>query len=222
MSSNVHRVLRTLAHVGYVKKDLKSGRYVCTLKLWELGTLVAEQLDIRIVAWPHVRTLAIDTNETVHLTLLDGIEALSIDQIDSQHPVRAHVRLGGRAPAYCVATGKALLAYASESVLEDVFKSLVKITSRTITEPDAFYKELKKIRETGYAINRGEWRESINGLASPILNRHGHAIAAIGISGPNERLHLKRLREFSQRVVDAAQAIARDLGLSDTRNTRMA
>jgi DNA-binding IclR family transcriptional regulator len=130
--------------------------------------------------------------------------------------------MGGRAPAYCVATGKALLAHAAGSVLEEVARHLEGHTPRTITDPAVFYKELQKIRENGYAINRGEWRESVHGLAAPILDGHGHAIAAIGISGPSERLNPKHLRDFAQLVTDTARAIAGDLGFTDARSRRAA
>lgn len=208
VKSNVHRVLQTLTYAGYVRKDANTGKYECTLKLWELGTLTAERLDIRGVSQPHVRDLAKKVPETVHLSILDGRDVLYVDKIDSEHPVRAYTRIGGRAPAHCVATGKALLAYASEALLREVMANLDAYTPRTITDPTQFTKELKRIRDSGIAINRGEWRESVRGIASPILVGQHHAIAAIGISGPSERLSVKRLQELGPLVVEAATKIS--------------
>lgn len=214
VKSDVHRLLQALADQRYVRKVAESGRYECTLKVWELGALVAERLDLRRVARHHVEDLAHRTSETVHLSVLDGAEVLYVDKIDSPQPVRAYSRIGGRAPASCVATGKALLAHAPEAVLNRVVETLKRYTPRTITNGDALRKELRRVRDVGYAVNRGEWRETVCGLAAPIFDVRGEAIAAIGISGPIERLTSSRLRELVPLVVFAARAISRALGFS--------
>lgn len=210
--SRVHGLLQTLIERGFVLKEESSGHYRCTLKIWELGSRVLERLDIRPAARPMVEALAARTGETVHLSILDGAEILHIDKIDSAQPVRAYSRIGGRAPAFCVATGKAQLAYAPESILREVAKGMKRYTSRTITNFEDFRKELQRVRETGYAINRGEWREGVVGLAAPILDMRNGALAAIGISGPVERLSLTHLRGFAPLVVKSARSVARTLG----------
>lgn len=212
--SDVHRLLQALADRRYVRKAGENARYECTLKVWELGALVAERLDLRRVARHYVEDLAHRTSETVHLSVLDGAEVLYVDKIDSPHPVRAYSRIGGRAPGYCVATGKALLAHAPDAVLDRIVETLKRYTPRTITDADALRKELRRVRELGYAVNRGEWRESVCGLAAPIFDLSGDAVAAIGISGPIERLSLSRLRELAPLVMTGARAISRALGFS--------
>lgn len=213
LKSNVHRLLQTLAHRDYVRKDVASGRYACTMKVWELGALVADRLDVRRVARPHVAALASRTLETVHLSMLTGCEVLYVDKIDSPQPVRAYSRVGGRAPAYCVATGKALLAHTPTAAAE-VSAALTPHTPRTITDPEALEKELRRVREIGYAINRGEWRDTVGGVAAPIFDMTRGVVAAVGISGPIERLGAPRMREFAPFVVATAKAISRDLGFA--------
>ena len=62
---------------------------------------------------PAPRALAQATGETIHLATLDRAEIVYLDKFDSPLPVAAYSRVGGRAPAYCVASGKALLAAAA-------------------------------------------------------------------------------------------------------------
>ena len=215
VKSRVHRLLQTLVHHHYVRKDAASGRYECTLKIWELGAAVMERLDVRPAARSCLEALAARTSETSLLSVLDGTEILYIDKIDSLEPVRAYSRIGGRAPAHCVATGKALLAYAPEPVLREIIKGLKRHTPRTITNPEEFRNELQRVRDAGYAINRGEWREGVVGVAAPILDLRRSAVAAIGISGPVERLNLNRLRLLAPLVAKAGRATARALGLQE-------
>ena len=215
--SNVHRLLQTLASRGYLRRSGEDGRYELSLRLWELGSLVLAKLDLKHVAHAHLETLADLTRETVHLSVLDQRDVIYIDKIESPEPVRAYSSLGGRAPAYCVATGKALLAFASDDLIHSVGASLIPYTSRTIRTETALRQALAQIRHDGFATNAGEWRESVCGLAAPIRDARGAVIAAVGISGPADRLKPKRLKSLAPAVVATAGSISNDLGHAGTR-----
>jgi DNA-binding IclR family transcriptional regulator len=210
--SNTHRTLQTLAHAGYATRDEASGNYRTTLKLFELGARQLAGLDVRRFAGPFMRALADQTEETVHLSTLDGDSVLYIDKIDSPQPVRAYSAIGGRAPAWCVATGKVLLAFQPDGYLARHLMSLTQHTDATIGDADALVTELARIRRTGYAINRGEWRETVGGVAAPIFDGLGTAVAAIGLSGPLERLGLKRMKALAPDVLRAGREISRAMG----------
>ena len=107
--SNVHRTLQALVELGYVVNE--GGSYRASLKMWELGARVIARLDVRQAALPAMHWLLDQSRETVHLSVLDGDQVMYVDKLDSPEPVRAYSEIGGRAPAYCVATGKVLLAW---------------------------------------------------------------------------------------------------------------
>ena len=98
----------------------------------------------------------------------------------------------------------------------------MRYTPRTITDPEALRKELRRVREIGYAVNRGEWREAVGGLAAPIFDASRVAIAAIGLSGPTDRLNATRMREWAPLVMAAASAISRELGFTQPAAARVA
>lgn len=209
--SGVHRLLRMLCELGWVR-EAANGRYECTLRIWEVGMRVVDRHDLRAMAAPHMRALAEATRETVHLSILQGAEVLYLDKIDSPQPVRAYTRVGGRAPAACVATGKALLAWSTPSQIVQAGAALQPYTPKTLADTEQLNAELQRVRTQGYAINRGEWRATVCGLAAPVLDGRGNAIAALGISGPAERLTQKALRGLTNAVVDSAGALSRELG----------
>lgn len=210
--SNVHRLLRTLADKGYARNVGTSGRYEVTLKLWELGVDVLDKLDVKRVAFEHMERLVNLSGETVHLSILDRGEVVYIDKVDSPQPVRAYSKIGGRAPAYCVATGKALLAHAPPGVTREVLENLRRYTEHTLSTPEALDAELRRVRECGYAINRGEWRDGVGGIAAPIRDARGAVIAAIGISGPVERLRPRTVKQLAPEVMQVAAAVSLGLG----------
>jgi IclR family transcriptional regulator, KDG regulon repressor len=209
--SNVHRTLQTLVSAGYVRIG-SGGTYECTLKVFELASPILARIDVRQVAEPFMRSLAEQTQETIHLSLLDRTEVIYLHKIESPHPVRAYSSIGGRAPAHCVASGKALLAYQEDDALKHFSDPLPSYTSRSITTLTQLRKELEQVRVRGFAINRGEWRDSVCGLAAIVRDAMGRPVASIGISGPAERLQPAALRQYSEVVVDAARALSKALG----------
>lgn len=210
--SNTHRTLQTLAHAGYATRDEVTGNYRSTFKLFELGAKQMAQIDVRQFASSHMRALVELTQETVHLSILDGGSVVYVDKIDSAQPVRAYSVLGGHAPAYCVATGKSLLAHQSPEYIERNLKELTAYTKATITDLPTLKAELARAAANGYAVNRGEWRESVGGVAAPIFDAFNTPVAAIGISGPLERLSAKRMKELAPAVQEAASKISRAMG----------
>jgi DNA-binding IclR family transcriptional regulator len=104
--------------VGYVRKNEASGEYECTMKVPRIAAAILGRVDLKRVAEPFMQAVAASTQETVHLSILDDIDVFYVHKIDSAHPVRAYSEISGRAPAYCVATGKALLAFQDDAYLQ--------------------------------------------------------------------------------------------------------
>lgn len=210
--SNVHRLLQALVDARFILRDERSGRYAAAIKLWELGSAVLSKLDLRMHAEQVMDELLARTQETVHLSVLDGDEVVYVHKLDSPNPVRAYTQIGGRAKAHCVATGKAMLAFHSPAMLERISQQLVARTSKSITVPEQFLQEMARVRSQGYAVNKGEWNENVCGIASPVSDVSGQVVAALGLSGPKERFKAAQIKAFAPLIVDAAARVSRQLG----------
>ena len=213
--SNVHRTLQALVELGYVVNE--GGSYRASLKMWELGARVIARLDVRQAALPAMHWLLDQSRETVHLSVLDGDQVMYVDKLDSPEPVRAYSEIGGRAPAYCVATGKVLLAWRelTQPSLHPVNSKREAFTAATIINAAEMAKELAHIRSQGYAVNRGEWRASVWGVAAPITDGTGRVMAAIGVSGPATRIKPAGIRSLAKAVTEAARRITNTLAGQD-------
>lgn len=206
--SNVHRLLSTLGQLGYVRKG-ESSLYEPSLRVWEMGQRVYSRLSLASVGRPILRRLVEQTGESAHLAMFDRVETVYIDRVETENPVRAYTVIGGRAPAYCTASGKALLAWQPVETVRAVAATIKRLTPETIADLPALTKELALVRSQGYAINLGEFRDNVAGLAAPVRLGNGEVIAAAGISGPLDRLRPRKIRSLAPVVVSAAQAIAR-------------
>ncbi|WP_102225313.1 IclR family transcriptional regulator [Acidimangrovimonas sediminis] len=213
--SNVHRLLNTLHSYGFVTQVEAKGSYKLTTKLWELGSNVVTRFDFVQIAREHMPDLAEKVGETVHLSTLDGYEVIYLDKIESRHAVRSYTRIGSRAPAWCVATGKAMLAWQPAAAIAGLEPHLTAFTPASLTTLAEVEAEFATIREQGYAVNKGEWRADVSGLAAPIRGATGDVIAAIGISGPMVRMKPRQMKDFAPEVVNVARTISLALGHRD-------
>lgn len=212
--SNAHRTLQTLVACGWVRQDGEGGAYRASLKLFELGTQVEAALELRSLVRPHLARLAAHCGETIHLAVLDGAEIVYLDKFDSPLPVAAYSRIGGRAPAYCVASGKALLAALSEdtAALRRRLGKLVAHTPNSLVEWAALERDLERVRSRGVAENREEWRLGVCGLGAAVVDARGVAVAAIGMSVPSIRFGRPKVQALTGALLATAQAACATLG----------
>src|SRR5690606_10617415 len=125
--------------------------------------------------------------------------------------VRAYSQIGGRMPAFQVATGKAMLAFKSDSELKELYKASMAKNLAPQKSEEQFLDEMREIRQSRVAINRGEFRADVHGVAAPIFDRMGNVVAAIGVSGSAQHFGADRLDFFAQEVKRSAGFIAEKL-----------
>lgn len=209
--SNAHRLLTTFKALGYVRQDPATSQYELSLKTWELGMRVVGRSVIKRAAQPHIRSLNQQFQEGVNLSILVGSDVLYLDNLLSSYPLRPTASPGARVPAIFTATGRSQLAFRpdGEAIARDIITNRPEAASFKLK---GFLGELKKIRKQGYAITLSGWRSNVNSVAVPILNASGTSIAAIGISGPSERLSEVRMQEMVPVLMHAAAQIAEVCG----------
>jgi DNA-binding IclR family transcriptional regulator len=212
--SNAHRLLQTLTELQYVRQAPESRNYEATLRVWELGTGIFSRFDIRTAAAPYLRALQEESGESVHLSIFDNGDAVYIDKLDSPQAVGAYIRVGDRVPAYCTATGRAMLAFLDERTITEAGRELQRHTDLTISRPEELTAALDDVRQLGYALTRGEWRRGVVGVAAPIRSRNGTVIAGIGAAGPEERMSDDAVDRATRATLQAAGDISRELGFA--------
>jgi len=208
-----HRFLATLMDLGYVEKSTDN-RYRLAFKIMEMGLTMANRIEMRQVVRPYMQKLATIFNETVNLGYFDGKDILHVDKIDSREILRIDSPLGSRAPAYCTALGKALLAFLPPEEI-DTFLSGVKLKRQgpnTIISRNKLLDELKMIRKQHVAVDDEELSAGLRCVASPIFDHSGRANYAISISGPLVRHTFERIGQIKISVREVCEEISQKLG----------
>jgi DNA-binding IclR family transcriptional regulator len=222
--STVFRILNTLHHLGYVWRDEHHRTYAVSPRLGELAHSVDWSTVLLPIALPYMTRLRSEFGETVNLARLDFDRIVYLEVVESEHPLRLCERKGGWEYAHASALGKAILAFSPESAAANLLVSvqLPKLTERTITEPAEFRKELARVRQRGYALDREEARAMACCIAAPILGGDGQALAAVSISGPSSRFNPLKDRTVSARLIEIARELSAKLGEAQNPPSAMA
>lgn len=216
--STTHRILGTLIERGYARQNPETGRYALGAKALRLADSYLGQMDLRRAARPVLERLSQETGETTNLVILDGREALYLDKAEGHQTLRIFSRIGHRAPLYCTAVGKILLAYRPKEEADALLGGgpLEALTKHTITSPGQLRRELDKVHDQGFALDREECEEETCCIAVPIHNARGRVEAALSISAPAVRLTSRRMEELIPLMIRTGQEISVQEGFGGT------
>ncbi|MES2362290.1 MAG: IclR family transcriptional regulator C-terminal domain-containing protein [Pseudomonadota bacterium] len=95
-------------------------------------------------------------------------------------------------------------------------------TTSSVESVAKLEEELKQIAKHGFAVNLGEWRDSVGGLASPIFDAMRRPVAAIGLAGPLDRLSPAKVQALAPYTLEVAQEVASALGYRGDAYTKFA
>lgn len=211
--ATVHRILSTLELEGFIQQSPENGKYRLGFRLFELGMLALEQINLTREALPFMQRLLEECRETVDLAVFDKGEMIYLEVLESPQPVKIAAKPGRRLPVYCTASGKAYLAYAGEEAVAAVLaKGMEPCTPNTICDPVVFREDLRLTRERGYSVSNEEFEIGIKAVAAPVMNKDGRVVAVIAIAGPAYRLPPKRMIELGEAVRRTAQELSSHLG----------
>lgn len=205
--STTHRILDSMVKLDWVEHT----PFGYGLGKRALGIGGDRHTEVRATAAPALSALHLQTGMVVHLSALNFGEVVYLDKIGGSSAPSIPSRVGGRAPAYSTAGGKAMLAWLDPEQVEALFsgpRPLDRCADRTITDMGTLYLELNRIRQRkGLSFER---EESARGVACVGVAIRGHEgpVAAVSLCGD---VHTAQLERFAPLVVDAAREISRGL-----------
>jgi DNA-binding IclR family transcriptional regulator len=138
--------------------------------------------------------------ETVHLTVLQGLEVITIQSESPVHGFRALSWMGVSAPSYMTSSGRVLLSGLTDEQIAKLYPLKNKIDgapANCLTKTGAeLLKVLNKIRKDGYATVIEEYEPGLVGASVPIRDFSGSIVAALNVAAPKAR--------FEQHLIPAA------------------
>lgn len=200
-NSTVSKILTTLEMIGYVNRDESRKTYSLGRTLIKYANQFLANLDISKLAYPYLKELHADLDETVHLSIRQGDEILYVNKLESKRPIVVTTsRIGLSKPMYASAMGKAILSELTEEEVEGYISrnELKPLTPNTITTAEGLKEELVRIRERGYAFDNSEEQSEVFCIGTT-LSDQGVNHGAFSVSMPTYR----RTQELEEKVVAA-------------------
>jgi IclR family acetate operon transcriptional repressor len=208
--STVHTYLQTLVDAGYLVQPDKT--YQISLEFMRLG-VIARGSELYEASLGEISKLATKAGERANLGIPERGYVYVIRVTDTRK-----AQLEGRNHhMHATGLGKAILAHLPADRVSSIIEQhgLPELTRHTITDEGELFEELETIRNQGYAVDAEECSAGAMCFAAPITDSAGRALAAIGVTGPPDRLSQD---EYSEELITElrrnADAIEAKLGYS--------
>lgn len=210
-SSQTLKIVSTLESRGLVIKGADK-TYRLGHAAMRLGHLASVLRPVVSAAGMTLDWLREETQESVHLVVREGLEAVIADVRESPQAVRIVAEIGKRGRLHAGASGKLFLAFDDPSLLTVALEGpLHAYTEKTLTDPKAIREVIVRVRREGVCVALGDYEEDAFSVAAPILDRTSRMVAAVAVAGPLSRLDQPREACYSTVVKQAAQRIGQKL-----------
>jgi DNA-binding IclR family transcriptional regulator len=213
--SAAQRFVHTLHALGYLKKDERTRRYRLGVKLLDFAFFYQRSTGLSEIAIHDLVALGESASETVQMVERDGADVVYIARLPRRQVRLASGVVGTRMPAFCTASGRAILSMLPEADAASLIEHSDRrpLTPATLTDTAAILEKLREARRLGYAFIDGEATAGEMAVAAPVFDYAGTAFAAVGLAVSTARwtphdVHAK----LAPMAIDTARAISRALG----------
>src|SRR3989344_4409525 len=186
-----HRLLQSLVAEGMVEQDERSKLYRLSMDFFALAAKAGNPGDLRSLCRPVLLRLCASLGDSIFLLVRSGFDAVCLDRSEGPFPIRSFTGdIGGRVALGVGQGALAILAFLPEVEREEVIRF-----------------NLSRVRELGYAGRNTGLLEGMAGVAVPILDREGRAVAALSVGTISARLNDDRLPTVVELLKREAAAI---------------
>lgn len=211
--SSVHRLIKSLKNEGFLTQNPRNGYYRLGLDLLGLGGVIYSRHKLYQEAFPLVKELAHQLEESLHICFLENEEVTYLFRVESPYPDKLVTQIGRKNPFHCTSEGLCIYAYQKDYTIESVLETeRYAYTNRTLTTKHELMSEFQKIRRNGYCIAEDTYFHNYTSIAAPIRNHMGDVVSSLSTIGQTERFHQKGTLEIALKIKSYAKKISQHLG----------
>ncbi len=208
--ATTHRLLQSLVAEGMAEQDAGSKLYRLGIDFFALAARAGNPGDLRSLCRPALLRLCGSLGDTIFLLVRSGFDAVCLDRSEGPFPIRSFSGdIGGRIALGVGQGALAILAFLPEAEREEVIRfNLSRVREYGVYDEVYLRTEIERVRQTGYAGRSTGLLAGMAGVAVPICDREGRAVAALSVGTIAERLNPDRMPT----VVELLQREAAALG----------
>lgn len=208
--ATVHRTLQALIAQDVVEQCERSRRYRLSIAFFVLAARAGNPMNLRDLCRPSVLRLCASLGDTIFVLARSGFDAVCLDRSEGPIPIRSFTGdIGGRIALGIGQGSLAILAFLPPAEREEVIRfNLPRVRELGMFDEVYLRTEIEHVRALGYAARSTGLLEGMSGVAVPICDAEGRAVAALSVGTIAGRLSADRLPV----VVDLLQREARAIG----------
>ncbi|WP_240766340.1 IclR family transcriptional regulator [Paraburkholderia flava] len=206
--ATVHRILQSLIVEGMVEQDEQSKLYRLSVEFFALAAQAGNPNGMRTLCRPALLRLCASLGDTIFLLAKSGFDAVCLDLCEGPFPIRSFTGdIGGRVALGVGQGSLAILAFLPEAEREEIIRyNVPRIRGYGVLDEVFLRTEIERVRQLGYAGRSSGLLDGMAGVAVPVLDRTGTAVAALSVGTLASRLGDDRLPmvvELLRRQADA-------------------
>ncbi len=207
--ATTHRLLQSLVAEHIVEQDEQSKLYRLSLDFFALAARAGNSMDLRALCRPSLLRLCASLGDTIFLLVRSGFDAVCLDRSEGPFPIRSFTGdIGGRVALGVGQGSLAILALLPEAEREEVIRfNLPRVREFGVMDEVYLRTEIERVRQLGYAGRNTGLLEGMAGVAVPVLDREGRAVAALSVGTISSRLNPDRLPTVVELLKREATAI---------------
>lgn len=170
--SSAFRLVQTLEYCGYlIRTEHKT--YKLSVKVLQLGYTAISTMAVPQHATSIMQKLRDETRVAVHLSVLDNIEIVYLNNIQALGAFTSNIRVGTRWPAYATVIGQLLLSALPDEEIRARFNDMQeweKYSPSTSENIDELIAKIHIARASEYLISWKNFKPDMIAGAVPIRN----------------------------------------------------
>jgi IclR family transcriptional regulator, pca regulon regulatory protein len=209
--SSLHRVVKTLSQMNYLRYEEQSKRYYLGMRVLSLGFSVLQSMELREIARPYLERLSRECNKTVNLAVFDRNEMVYVERVRVPGIRVYNIGVGNRIPLWNTAVGRAVLAHLDPKKITEMLKKL-KPSADFDGDKAGLMKVLDRVRKDGFATSNQEHQRGILAIAVPVFSSTG-VVCAVNLVGEPEDVTMDLLRtEYAPKLATIGKELSLALG----------
>lgn len=207
--ATVHRTLQALVAQDVVEQDARTRRYRLSVGFFVLAARAGNPMNLRDLCRPAVLRLSASMGDTIFVLARSGFDAVCLDRSEGPFPIRSFTGdIGGRIALGIGQGSLAILAFLPDAERDEVIRfNLPRIRELGMFDEVYLRTEIEQVRAQGFAARNTGLIEGMAGVAVPVCDRDGRAVAALSVGTVSGRLGPERLPTVVELLKREAQTI---------------
>lgn len=207
-----HRCLAGLVAYGLATLDNESTRYYLGDRVFGWTAMARARFEISARVQPHLEHLAQKLEDTIYFVVRRGDFAVCYARAEGAFPIKTlTLKVGDRRPLGVGSSSLAIAAALSDDEVQRLLREQGADREQFRFTDEMFINEVKRARKDGYASMDGYLIPGMTGVAVPVRDERGRAIAAVSVAAITNRLEEPRRADVVAIIKEEVAAIEQQL-----------